>query len=64
MHVLFSLYESMLFRGSMEFSPFVRGPKTVARSLILPTPSTIAGALASLSLDVRRASPCGGRRMG
>jgi len=38
----------------MEFSPFIRGPKTVARSLTLPTPSTIAGALATLCLDVQK----------
>jgi len=57
MHVLFRLYEPMLFRGPMEFSPFVRGPKTVARSLILPTPSTIAGALATLCLDAQKARP-------
>jgi len=57
MHVLFRLYEPMLFRGPMEFSPFVRGPKTIARSLILPTPSTIAGALATLCLDVQKAQP-------
>jgi CRISPR-associated protein Cmr3 len=41
----------------MEFSPFVRGPKTVARSLILPTPSTIAGTLATLCLDAQKAKP-------
>jgi CRISPR-associated protein Cmr3 len=48
MYALFKLQEPMLFRGSMEFSPNVRGPKTIATSLILPTPSTIAGALGNL----------------
>jgi len=57
MHVRFRLYEPMLFRRPMEFSPFVRGPKAIARSLILPTPSTIAGALATLCLDIQKAQP-------
>jgi CRISPR-associated protein Cmr3 len=57
MHASFRLHEPMLFRGPMEFSPYVRGPKTIASSLILPTPSTIAGALATLCLDTQKASP-------
>jgi len=54
MYALFKLQEPMLFRGSMEFSPNVRGPKTIATSLILPTPSTIAGALATFYLDTQK----------
>lgn len=55
MRVSFDLYEPMLFRGPMEFSPDVRGPKTIAESLVLPTPSTVAGALATLLVDIGRA---------
>ena len=55
MHILFRLHEPMLFRGPTEFSPYIRGPKTVASSLILPTPSTIAGALATFYLDTQKA---------
>ena len=54
MYALFKLQEPMLFRGSMEFSPNVRGPKTIVTSLILPTPSTIAGALATFYLDTQK----------
>jgi len=35
----------------MEFTPTVRGPQTLARTLPLPLPSTIAGCLATLLLD-------------
>jgi len=41
-----------MFRGSMEFSPFVRGPQTAALSLPVPLPSTVAGATATLVLDL------------
>jgi len=54
MYALFRLNGPMLFRGPMEFSPYVRGPKTTASSLILPTPSTIAGALATFYLDAQK----------
>jgi CRISPR-associated protein Cmr3 len=45
---LFRITEPMLFRSSGEFSPQARGPFSFARSLLLPTPSTIAGCLATL----------------
>jgi CRISPR-associated protein Cmr3 len=45
---LFRITEPILFRSSGEFSPQARGPFSFAKSLLLPTPSTIAGCLATL----------------
>jgi len=45
--ILFKIVSPMFFRGPGEFSPQARGPFSFARSLILPTPSTLAGCLAT-----------------
>ncbi|MEM2158432.1 MAG: type III-B CRISPR module-associated Cmr3 family protein [Sulfolobales archaeon] len=47
----FRMVESMMFRGPGEFDPFVRGTYSKALSLILPTPSTIAGVLATYCIS-------------
>lgn len=49
--ILFEPSGTLMFRGPMEFSPTVRGPQTIARTLPLPLPSTIAGCLTTLLLD-------------
>ncbi|MCD6487675.1 MAG: hypothetical protein J7K21_00420 [Desulfurococcales archaeon] len=49
--ILFEPNGPLMFRGPMEFTPTVRGPQTLARTLPLPLPSTIAGCLATLLLD-------------
>ncbi|MEM3085109.1 MAG: hypothetical protein QXP61_08500, partial [Nitrososphaerales archaeon] len=49
--VCFRIVEPMMFKGSAEFSPDVTGPQVMAQSNILPYPSTIAGALATLVLE-------------
>jgi len=49
--VLFEPNDLLMFRGHMEFTPTVRGPQTLAKTLPLPLPSTIAGCLATLLLD-------------
>ena len=46
-----------MFRGPMEFTPTVRGPQTLARTLTLPSPSTVAGSLATLLIDKGISSP-------
>jgi len=45
--ILFRIVSPMLFRAPGEFSPQARGPFSAARSLLLPTPSTVAGCLAT-----------------
>jgi CRISPR type III-B/RAMP module-associated protein Cmr3 len=45
--IIFKIVEPMMFRGSGEFDPFVRGVQSKALTLPLPTPSTVAGALAT-----------------
>lgn len=47
----YSIFEPMLFRSSGEFDPSARGVQVHASSLLLPSPSTIAGALASLVFE-------------
>src|SRR5690349_9982890 len=47
----FKIVEPMMFKGSAEFSADVTGPHAMAQSSILPYPSTIAGALATLALE-------------
>src|SRR6476661_3712638 len=49
--IQFKVVEPMMFKGSAEFSPDVMGPRAMAQSNILPYPSTIAGALATLVLE-------------
>jgi CRISPR/Cas system CMR-associated protein Cmr3 (group 5 of RAMP superfamily) len=49
--VLFEPNDLLMFRGPMEFTPTVRGPQAIARTLPLPLPSTIVGCLATLLLD-------------
>lgn len=49
--ICFRIVEPMMFKGSAEFSPDVTGPQVMARSNILPYPSTVAGALATLVLE-------------
>ena len=46
--IRFKIFEPMMFRSSGEFSPEAKGPFTLAKSLPLPTPSTLAGAIASI----------------
>ncbi|MEM3710333.1 MAG: type III-B CRISPR module-associated Cmr3 family protein [Nitrososphaerales archaeon] len=58
--ILFRTMEPMMFRGASEFSPTSRGPQTGAWSRPLPSPSTIAGALATLILQHENRSPLGG----
>ena len=47
----FRIVEPMMFRGPGEFDPFVRGIYSRALSLSLPTPSTIAGSLATYCIS-------------
>ncbi|MEM4649212.1 MAG: type III-B CRISPR module-associated Cmr3 family protein [Candidatus Bathyarchaeia archaeon] len=47
----FKIIEPMMFRGSGEFDPFVKGAHSRASSLLLPTPSTIAGSLATYCIS-------------
>lgn len=49
--ILFEPNGPLMFRGPMEFTPTIRGPQTLARTLPLPLPSTTAGCLATLLLD-------------
>jgi CRISPR-associated protein Cmr3 len=49
----FSIVEPMLFRAQGEFDPTIRGTYSRARSLSMPLPSTIAGALATTLLSER-----------
>ena len=48
--VLFRTVSPMLFRSPGEFQPEAKGPLAIAKTLLLPTPSTIAGCLATSSL--------------
>lgn len=41
----------MMFKGSAEFSPETKGPHSIARSNIMPYPSTIAGTISTLILE-------------
>ena len=47
----FRIIEPMMFRGPGEFDPFVRGAYSRALTLLLPTPSTVAGALATYCIS-------------
>lgn len=49
--IIFKIVEPMMFRGSGEFDPFVRGTQSRALTLPLPTPSTVAGALATYCIS-------------
>jgi CRISPR-associated protein Cmr3 len=49
----FRIVEPMLFRAQGEFDPTIRGTYSRARSLSIPLPSTIAGALATILLSER-----------
>jgi len=48
MVVRFKIFQAMMFRRAGEFDPSSRGVYSRASSFIVPTPSTLAGALASL----------------
>jgi len=48
MLIKFKILGPMFFRGPGEFDPSSRGVYSMGKSFILPTPSTIAGALATL----------------
>lgn len=47
----FRIIQPMIFRGPGEFDPYVRGTYSRALSLTLPTPSTIAGSLATYCIS-------------
>jgi CRISPR-associated protein Cmr3 len=47
----FRIFQSMMFRKSGEFDPSSRGVYSKASSFIVPTPSTLVGALASLYIS-------------
>lgn len=49
--LIFRVIEPMMFRGSGEFDPWVRGTYSRASTLAMPSPSTIAGALASYCIS-------------
>ncbi|MEM3390227.1 MAG: type III-B CRISPR module-associated Cmr3 family protein [Thermoproteota archaeon] len=55
--ILFEPTGPLMFRGPMEFTPVVRGPQTLARTLPLPLPSTVAGCLATLLIDKGLSNP-------
>lgn len=55
--ILFEPIGLLMFRGPMEFTPVVRGPQTLARTLSLPLPSTVAGCLATLLIDKGLSNP-------
>ncbi|MEM3488766.1 MAG: type III-B CRISPR module-associated Cmr3 family protein, partial [Nitrososphaerota archaeon] len=52
MSISFRIVEPMMFRGSGEFDPFVRGTYSRATTLAMPSPSTIAGTLATYLISV------------
>lgn len=56
--VVFKPLSTASFRWGGEFSPQVRGPQAYARSHPLPLPSTVAGALAGLSLALTGVDLC------
>jgi CRISPR-associated protein Cmr3 len=45
--IIFSVVEPMLFRGPGEFDPYAKGVYSRAMSRIMPSPSTVAGTLAT-----------------
>lgn len=49
--MIFRLVEPMMFRGPGEFDPFVRGTYSRAMTLAMPSPSTVAGTLATYYLS-------------
>jgi CRISPR-associated protein Cmr3 len=49
--ISFSIVEPMLFRSSGEFDPHVRGTFSRATSLIMPSPSTVVGTLATYCIS-------------
>jgi len=49
--VKFRIFEPMMFRGPGEFDPSARGLQARAVSLMLPSPSTIAGTLSTVLLE-------------
>ncbi|MHA1582939.1 MAG: type III-B CRISPR module-associated Cmr3 family protein [Candidatus Baldrarchaeia archaeon] len=50
------IVEPMMFRGPGEFDPSSRGLQSSAKSLLLPSPSTISGLLATIILHERPVS--------
>ncbi|MEM1986520.1 MAG: type III-B CRISPR module-associated Cmr3 family protein [candidate division WOR-3 bacterium] len=48
----FRILEPMMFRGPGEFDPYVRGTYSRATTLAMPSPSTIAGVLATYCISV------------
>ncbi|MEM3383865.1 MAG: type III-B CRISPR module-associated Cmr3 family protein [Nitrososphaerales archaeon] len=57
----FRIVEPMMFRGSGEFDPFVRGVYSSATTLAIPSPSTIAGTLATYCISILgRVAPSSG----
>lgn len=56
----FKVASPLTFKGPEEFSPMSRGPLASARCLPLPLPSTIAGALASLIVNLFGRKPISG----
>jgi CRISPR type III-B/RAMP module-associated protein Cmr3 len=49
--ISFMIVEPMMFRGPGEFDPFIRGTYSKATSLSMPSPSTIAGTLATYCIS-------------
>lgn len=47
----FKIVEPMMFRGPGEFDPFVRGTYSRAATLPMPSPSTVAGTLATYCIS-------------
>ena len=51
------IVEPMMFRGPGEFDPSSRGLQSSAKSLLLPSPSTISGLLATIILHKKYIPP-------
>ncbi|MEM4310907.1 MAG: type III-B CRISPR module-associated Cmr3 family protein [Nitrososphaerales archaeon] len=49
--ISFRIVEPMMFRGPGEFDPFVRGTYSRAMTLAMPSPSTVAGTLATYCIS-------------
>ncbi|MEM3404676.1 MAG: type III-B CRISPR module-associated Cmr3 family protein [Sulfolobales archaeon] len=49
--ISFRITEPMMFRGPGEFDPFVRGTYSRALTLAIPSPSTVAGTLATYCIS-------------
>lgn len=59
--IIFRIVEPMMFRGSGEFDPFVRGTYSRAVTLAMPSPSTVAGTIATYCIsELGRTIPSSG----